>query len=862
MDANELRRVFTDFFVERGHKRHDSMGLIPHHPKAPMFANAGMNQFLPVILGEEPPPQPPNATSIQKSVRLSGKHNDIEELGRTRRHLTFFEMMGNFSFGDYFKERAIPLAWELVTDVVGFDGDRLWITVHETDDEAEAIWHETVGVPMERIQRLGKHNFWQMGDTGPCGPCSEIHLDCGPEWGEGGGPAKGSGDRFVEFWNLVFMQYDRDADGNLHDLPLKIIDTGGGLERWLMLLQDVPTVFDTDVVRPLIGTAERVTGRTYGDDDQVDVALRVIGDHARSMVFLVNDGVMPSNEERGYILRSVIRRAVRRGYQLGVERPILADLVATTVDVMGDAYSELRKNQDWITTVITREEERFHQTLAAGSTLLDNALSSGGAQVPGDVAFKLHDTYGFPVELTKEIAAERGVAVDEAGFEQAMEEQRRRARDARKATAGTERPIEAYREVLEQFGASEFTGYQETESKGRVLAVIPGPDDTVEVFLDRTPFYAEAGGQVGDTGVITSDSAAIEVIDTTYALPGLIRHHARLIDGELTPGEEVVARVDVERRDDIRRNHTGTHLLHWALREVLGPHVKQHGSLVAPDRLRFDFSHYGPVTPEELARVEALANAQVLGNAPVRAYETTKEEAERVGAIAFFEEKYGDVVRVLEAGDRSLELCGGTHVHALGTIGPIKIVSEGSIGANLRRIEALTGTGALEHFHAEEAVLTKAAELLRARPDEVPERIERTLEELHELQGELKVLKRQGATQDAPALAAEARDGVVVARRDGTTRDELRDLAVAVRDQPGVRAVVLGGVPEGGGVALVAATRKDSGLAAPELIAEAARLVGGGGGGKNPELAMAGGKDASRLDEALAKASEAASATA
>jgi len=862
MDANRLRKVFTDFFVERGHKRYDSLPLIPNHPKAPMFSNAGMNLFLPVILGEEPPPDPPRAVSMQKCVRLSGKHNDIEELGHTRRHLTFFEMMGNFSFGDYFKERAIPLAWELVTDVVGFDGDRLWITVHETDDEAEAIWHETVGVPMERMQRLGKDNFWQMGETGPCGPCSEIHLDCGPEWGEDGGPAHGSGDRFVEFWNLVFMQYDRAPDGTLTDLPLKIIDTGGGLERWLMLLQDVPTVFDTDVVRPLVATAERVTGRHYGDEEQVDVALRVIGDHARSMVFLVNDGVMPSNEDRGYILRSVIRRAVRRGYQLGVERPILADLVATTVDVMGDAYPDLRKNQDWITTVVTREEERFHQTLAAGSALLDSALSAGGERVPGDVAFKLHDTYGFPVELTKEIAAERGIDVDEEGFSAAMDEQRRRARDARKAAAGEDRPIEAYREVLDQFGTTEFTGYQESETKARVLAVVPAGDGAVDVFLDRTPFYAEAGGQVGDTGVITSDTATVDVLDTTYALPGLHRHRARLREGELSPGDEVLARIDVERRDDIRRNHTGTHLLHWALREVLGQHVKQHGSLVAPDRLRFDFSHYGPVTPDEIARIEKLANDQVLANPPVRAYETTKDEAERMGAIAFFDEKYGDVVRVVEAGDRSLELCGGTHVHGLGTIGPIKIISEGSIGANLRRIEALTGSAALKYFDEEEAMLERAAELLRARPDEVPDRVARTLEELDELRGELKTLKRQSASQDAPALAAEARDGVVVARRDGTTRDELRDLAVAVRDQPGVRAVVLGGEPEGGGVALVAAARKGSGISAPELLAEPARLVGGGGGGKNPEFAMAGGKDASRLDEALARAAEIASSIA
>jgi alanyl-tRNA synthetase len=858
MNVHEIRRAFTGFFEEKGHVVVPSDTLIPKHPMAPLFTNAGMNQFFPYFLGEEPAPFP-RATDVQRCVRIQGKHDDIDNIGRTWGHFTFFEMLGSWSFGDYFKEGAIQYAWELSTERLGLEGDRIWVTIHHTDDEAFQIWHETIGLPAERIQRMGDDNWWGAGDTGPCGPCSELNYDMGAEYGEPGGPAV-SYNRYREYWNLVFMQYDRLADGTLVDLPKKNIDTGAGLERMASILQNKWSAYETDEARRIVAGAEAATGRRYGDDESTDVALRVLADHARTVTFLINDGVFPSNEERGYVLRRLMRRAVRFAYGLGAERLVLPPMVDSVVEVMGEPYPEIVRNRDFIADVATREEEKFRQTLRSGLTILEEELRGLPAQAPvlsGAVAFRLHDTHGFPLELTREIAAERGVEVDEDGFQAAMTVQRERARKDRAGQEVDDAGSTAYGQLLEQFGPTEFVGYTDSEAKARVLAV---NDD--ELFLDRTPFYAESGGQVGDTGEISTDTGTVRVTDTTYAVPGqLVRHHIEAVDGEVTAGQEALARIDAERREAIRRNHTGTHLLHWALREVLGHHVKQQGSLVAPDRLRFDFSHYQPVSPDELREVEALANARVLANEPVRAYETSKDEAERVGAIAFFGDKYGDVVRVVEAGSRSTELCGGTHVGALGTIGPIKIVSEGSVAANMRRIEALTGKASLERVRADEDLLERTAALLRARPDELPARIERLLEERRQLDDELKTLRRASAGDEARQLVQEAVDGVVVARRDGTTRDELRDLAVAVRDHPEVRAVVLGGVPDGGGVALVAAAAKKSGLAAPALIADAARTVGGGGGGKNPELAMAGGRDPSKLDEALDQARRAAGLT-
>ena len=856
MTADQLRAAFTGFFAERGHTVVPSSGLIPHHPLAPMFTNAGMNQFLPVFLGEERPAYP-RATSVQKCARVRGKHDDIENIGKTTRHLTFFEMLGNFSFGDYFKAEAIGFAWQLLTDVLGIDGDRLWVTVHESDDEAAALWPELTGVPIERIQRMGADNFWEMGETGPCGPCSEIYYDKGEQAGPGGGPVAGGPERFVEIWNLVFMQYDRQPDGTLRDLPRKNIDTGAGLERILPILQGVESVFSTDVLRPLIAAAEAMTGHRYGAAERSDLSLRILADHARAVTFLVNDGLPPSNEDRGYVVRRIIRRAVRHAFQLGTEGPVLSRLAATVAEIMGGAYPDVRANLATTTQVIELEEERFARTLRSGLAILEDEIGAGRGRVSGAAAFRLHDTFGFPIDLTREIASERGVEVDLEGFDRAMEDQRRRARADRLAAAGASagpgERADAYRGLIERFGPTEFSGYSEDESKARVLAVLPSGGDRVELFLDRTPFYAEAGGQVGDVGWITTETGTAQVLDTTYALPELRSHHARLVSGEILPDQEATATVDAERRSSIRRNHTGTHLLHWALREALGPHVRQAGSLVAPDRLRFDFSNPKAVSPRELAEIESMANAQVLANEPVRAYETSKQEAERIGAVAFFGEKYGDVVRVVEAGSRSVELCGGTHVGALGTIGPIKVVGESSIGANVRRIEAVTGYGSLERIRQEEANLARVATLLRVAPQEVVDRVERLLDEHRSLAEQIKGLRREQAMDQARELASEAVDGVAVARRDGLSRDDLRQLALAVRAQPGIRAVVLGGVPEGGGVGLVAAVAKESGLVASDLLAEAARTVGGGGG-KSADVAVAGGRDPSRLDEALDQA--------
>ena len=860
MDANGLRRAYTEFFAERGHAVMPSSGLIPHHRRAPLFTNAGMNQFLPYLLGEEIPPHP-RVTTVQKCVRIKGKHDDIELIGRTTRHFTFFEMLGNFSFGDYFKEGAISFAWEFVTEVLGLDGARIWVTVHDSDDDAEVIWRDLIGVRAERIQRMGADNFWEMGDTGPCGPCSEIYYDRGPDFGADGGPKFGGDERFLEFWNLVFTQYDRQPDGFLKPLPKGNIDTGAGLERILSIVQHEASAWDTDSVRPIIAAAEAATKNRYGADPETDVALRILADHGRAMTFLVNDGVFPSNEDRGYVLRRLIRRAVRQAFQLGVEEIVTPDLVHATVEVMGEAYPELRVNEEFIAGVVAREEQRFRETLQANLTRLEEALGVGDrgtGVISGELAFKLHDTYGFPIELTREIAGEKGVVVDEVGFADAMAKQRQQSTDSGKKGAGVVAHADVYRELVEQFGPTTFAGYTEEATAARVLAVLPieAPEGAhlphVEIFLDRTPMYAEGGGQVGDTGVIKTATGSANVGDTTYALPGLTRHTAVVVRGVITPGQEAEVAIDTDRRMAIRRNHTGTHLLHAALREVLGTHVKQAGSLVAPERLRFDFSHYGPMTAEEIARVEDIVNARVLADEAVEATEMAKTEADKLGAIAFFGDKYGDVVRVVRAGSRSTELCGGTHVAGLGQIGPVRIVSEGSIGSNLRRLEATTGTATLARLRHDEAVIGQAAQLLKANPEELVGAIERRLGELRATQDELKSVRQAGLREQARTLAAVAAadGGAVVARLDGLEQRQLQELAVGVRAEAGVRVVVLGGSPGEGKVSLVAAVAKGENLVASDLIAAAARMVGGGGG-KNPELAMAGGRDPSRLDEAL-----------
>jgi alanyl-tRNA synthetase len=754
-----------------------------------------------------------------------------------------------------------------VTEGFGFDGDRLWITVHESDDEAEAIWHEEVGVPMSRIQRLGdKDNFWQMGETGPCGPCSEIHIDRGPAFGPDGGPlGDPHGDRFMEFWNLVFMQFNQAPDGSRSPLPKPSIDTGAGLERILCLLQGVDAVWETDLMLPLIDHACSLTGKQYraGDySDRESFAMRVLAEHARSSTMLVSDGVFPSNEGRGYVLRRIIRRAVRYAYLLGTDRLVMPSLAETAIAVMGNAYPDVVKNRDFVTSVLAREEERFRQTLKTGLGILEDELGSQPERLPGSTAFLLHDTYGFPLELTEEIAGERGVAVDTKGFDTEMAMQRERAKAARKDKGADDARLDDYREVVEQFGTTEFVGYTHDTAEARVLAVLPGApaadgSATVEVFLDRTPFYAEAGGQVGDTGTITGADGEVQVLDTTYALPGLRRHTAVVVRGELAAGSSVTAAIDTERRAAIRRNHTGTHILHYALRSVLGDHVKQAGSLVSDDRLRFDFSHYAAVTPEEIRRIEEIANSETLSNAPARVFETTKDEATAMGAIAFFGDKYGDVVRVLEVGN-SIELCGGTHVRAAGDIGTIKVVSESSIGSNLRRIEATTGQNTLRLLQREAAQVAEAARLVGVSTDDLVGGVQRRLDEVKGLQDELKALRSRLAAGRAGELAAAATGGVVVARVDDLSPNDLRDLAIAVR-QAGATSVVLGGISDTGGVSLVAAVQPGSGRVAGDLIRDAARAVGGGGGGKG-DIATAGGKNPDGLEEALRIAEAAARA--
>jgi alanyl-tRNA synthetase len=851
LSADQLRASFSGFFTRRGHVAVPSASLIPHDPSV-LFTIAGMVPFKPFFLGDEVPPWP-RATSVQKCFRTV----DIDIVGSTHRHCTFFEMLGNFSFGDYFKDEAIPFAWELVTEVLGIDGDRLWITVHESDDQAEEIWVDGVGVPAERVQRLGDDNFWKMGDTGPCGPSSELFYDKGSTYGGDGGPAFGGQERFVEIWNLVFMQYNRTVDGNTEALPRPSIDTGAGLERILPVLQGVDSLFATDLFLPMIETAQSITGHTYGKDETLDVGLRILADHGRAMSLLVSDGVLPANEGRGYVLRRIIRRAVRRARQLGVDQPFTPRLVDTAIATLGTAYPALAEQHRLISDVVAREEEGFRRTLATGSAILDDQLASGAVTVPGEVAFRLHDTYGFPIELTTEIAEEVGVTVDREAFELAMEGQRARARAAARsgtAVAGEQ----AYRAVLDTEGQTVFVGQRPDgySAPTRVVAVLvdnaPDRSDQAEVFLDRTPFYAEGGGQVGDTGTIVTETGTALVYDTASALPGLTSHRAT-ITGELFAGQDALATIDGVRRDALRRNHTGTHLLHAALRTVLGDHVRQQGSLVAPDRLRFDFSHHGGVAPEELSAVAALANTDVLTDAEVTVVETTRAEAEAMGALAFFGDKYGERVRVVQAGAHSIELCGGTHVGALGMIGPITVVAESSIGSNTRRIEAVTGSGAFDRILAREGLLAEAASLLRTEPEHVPEAIERLLDRQRTAEKSLEQAQSRELRSEAEALAATAVDGAVVARRDGLEPDRLRDLAQTARTVAGLRVVVLGGSPDGKRANLAVSADRDGNVHAGDLVKEIAPLLGGGGGG-SPEMAVAGGKDPSGIDSALDKA--------
>ncbi|HPB44652.1 MAG TPA: alanine--tRNA ligase [Microthrixaceae bacterium] len=853
MRANDLRLAFTNYFAEKGHTVVPSAGLIPHHPSAPMFNNSGMMQFVPYFLGEEPVPfNPPRAVSVQKCVRAGGKHNDLDAIGRSPRHLSFFEMLGNFSFGDYFKAEAIAMAWEFVTSVLGVDGDRIWVTVHTSDDDAEDIWADSIGVPRARIQRLDADNFWEMGETGPCGPSSEIFYDFGPDLGPDGGPANPAAEhRFVEIWNLVFMQYFRGADGVLANLPTPNVDTGAGMERILALLGGSHSLYSADVLADLVGEAERVTGHRIGDGEITDVALRLMADHTRTMTFLVSDGVIPSNEDRGYVLRRVIRRAIRFAYLTGVDRPVLAGLVSRCIEVMGDAYPELRTNSDAVLTTVEREESKFRQTLKTGSALLDSELDKlpTGGRLDGAVAFKLHDTFGFPLEVTQEFVEIAGYELDQHGFDEAMADQRDRAKaSAKKGKVATDSESSAFAQLREG-GETVFVGREVEQCEANVLGVVGNA-----IVLDRTPFYAESGGQIGDTGLISWGSHQVHISDTTYGAPGLVRHVVAPDDldrlAALEVGERVTASIDSPRRAAIRRHHTATHILHWALREVLGDHVKQQGSWVGPDRLRFDFSHFEALSREQIRDIEDLANEQILSNAVVTHTEMAKQDALELGAIAFFGDKYGDRVRVLQAGPRSIEFCGGTHVSSLGEIGPVKITSETSIGSNIRRLEAVAGTGLIDRLRSVEDRIVEASDALGVPVEDLIDAVRKRIEEAKSSKALIAELRRQLAASAAGDLLDDAVDNKLVAEVASGTRDEVRDLAVSLRDK-GLDAVVLISSPGGKGVAVASATKVGGDLNAGELIGEAMKLLGGGGG-KGADLATAGGRNVEAIGDAIA----------
>ncbi len=845
--AKAIRNEFTDFFSTRDHERVSSGSLIPHDPTL-LFTVAGMVQFKPYLIGEQPAPWP-RAVTVQKCVRAGGKHNDLDEVGRTSRHLTFFEMMGNFSFGDYFKSDACSYAWEFVTENLGLDPERLWVTVHESDDEAEGIWINEVGVSPDKVQRLGEDNYWKMAETGPCGPCSEIFWDKGPEFGADGGPAFGDEERFVEIWNLVFMQFEQHPDGSTTPLPSPAIDTGLGLERILTVMQGVDSVWETDEISKLIGEISQLAGISYGEDERSDVSMRIIADHARSSTFLISEGVFPSNEDRGYVLRRIIRRSVRHAWLLGLEDSVMSSLAESVVAIMGSDYPELKQNVDFIQEVLSREEERFRETLKSGLLILDEAISDLGENktLSGEISFKLHDTYGFPLELTEEICAERSIEVDIEGFQESMAGQQDRARSARKDAVIADETGEL-RKILDGTGPTSFVGYDRNSSDSKVLYF----DDAL-IALDETPFYAEAGGQIGDTGMISTKTGKVKIVDTTLALDAIHVHQYELLEGHLELGQEATAEVDADRRSQIRRNHTATHLIHWALREVLGEHVKQQGSYVGPDRLRFDFSHFEAVTDEQIFSVEDLVNSEILNNPECSHEEMTREEAEKKGAIAFFGDKYGESVRVLQAGPNSLEFCGGTHVSALGDIGLVKILSEGSIGSNIRRLEAVTGTSAVKNLREAESLLSKAADLVGVPLEDLLDGIHRRMDELKSLKNEVKNLKRKDALGMVKELAENAENGIVASIIESIDRESLRELAVAVRDQEEIKAVILGTAPTDGGAALIAAVKADSGLNAGTILNDAAKTIGGGGRA-NAELTIVGGKSPENLNEALEQA--------
>lgn len=860
MTTAELRQKFLDYFASKGHEVVASSPLVPGNDPTLLFTNAGMVQFKDLFLGLEQRSYSRAATS-QRCVRAGGKHNDLENVGYTARHHTFFEMLGNFSFGDYFKEDAIHFAWEFLTEILKLPPAKLWVTVYAEDDETYNIWSQQVGVPAERITRIGDNkgsryasdNFWQMGDTGPCGPCTEIFYDHGEEiWGGPPGTPEEDGDRYIEIWNLVFMQYERAQDGEMRPLPKPSVDTGMGLERLAAVMQHVHSNYEIDLFQALL---QAVAGLAKTDSLD-DPSLKVIADHIRSCSFLIADGVLPSNEGRGYVLRRIIRRAVRHGYKLGIEAPFFYKLVQPLVDEMGAAYPELLKTQAQVEQALEKEERRFAETLEQGMKILEDSISNmSGDTIDGETVFKLYDTYGFPVDLTADIARERELKLDEAGFEAAMEAQRERARAAGKFGAD-------YNAKLDVSGSTEFRGYDSFAETSTVVGLFRdgGAVDTLSageegrVVLDHTPFYAESGGQVGDTGVLHTDTAVFRVTDTQKQGSAFI-HIGQMESGELQTGLSVRAEIDAERRQAIVLNHSATHLMHAALRQVLGTHVEQKGSLVTPERLRFDFSHPDPVTPEQIAEVEAIVNREIRQNAAASAQVMSMDDAMQAGAMALFGEKYGDEVRVLTIGF-STELCGGCHVNRTGDIGLFKIVSEGGVAAGVRRIEAVTGENALAWVGDVTSRLDRVAKLLKSSPVEVADKLDAMLQKSRSLEKELEQLKSRLASQAGSSLADQAVDvgglKVLAANLEGADPKSLRDTVDQLKNKLGKAVVILAAVKDDK-VSLVAGVTKaeSSSVKAGELLNFVAGQIGGKGGGR-PDMAQGGGTDVAALPAALA----------
>lgn len=868
MTGTEIRARFLKYFADRGHTVVASSGILPKNDPTLMFANAGMNQFKDCFLGMEDRGYY-RACSSQKCVRAGGKHNDLENVGRTARHHTFFEMLGNFSFGDYFKKEAIAFAWEFLTKELQLDKNRLYVTVFTDDDEAADIWHQQEGVPRERIYRFGeKDNFWSMGDTGPCGPCTEIFWDNGPEVGCGS-PDCAVGcdcDRYMEIWNNVFMQFNRFADGSMTPLPKPSVDTGMGLERITTVMQGARSNYDTDLLQGIIRHIERHSGKKYGDNEKDSVSMRVIADHCRAVTFLICDGALPSNEGRGYVLRRIMRRAARHAKMLGVSEPLLCRMVEAVREMMGDAYPELAEREAYIKKVILAEEERFNETLDRGLGILNDEVatlrSAGKNIIPGEVLFKLYDTYGFPIDLTADIVESECFTIDEAGFEACMKRQRELGRENWKGS-GAAGIADIYKAIHNRGVHSSFIGYDALTAYSPILALVrdgveatsAAAGDRVDVIVESSPFYGESGGQSGDSGSISSGSAHLDVLDTSRPFTDLIVHHCQVKEGAIRVSDAVNLTVDSSLRKATARNHTATHLLQTALRQVLGDHVKQAGSLVSSDRMRFDFTHFSAMTPDEIRRTESLVNGFIMNNDPVTTRQMQVNEAIEAGATALFDEKYGDSVRVVRVGDVSMELCGGTHVRASGDIGLFKIMSEAGIAAGVRRIEAQSGVGALGFVCQLEDEQRVMAGLLKAEGGNLPDKLERMLARQKEMQKEIEALqgKLNAAASGDLLLKATDVNGVRLLAVQVQVEDvkSLRDLSDTLKDRIGEGVVALAAEIGGKANLLVAVTRElSTRLRAGDIIKQIAPIVGGSGGGK-PELAQAGGSMPEKIGDAL-----------